>query len=70
MNQRKEESEMSSNNGLFDILNLSELRNLGCPFCWLFVSEVGILNAAERDLAIFLLHNRKDHAGRQVIRYI
>jgi len=32
-----------------------------CPFCELFGTEVGILNAPEEDLRILSFHMRRDH---------
>jgi len=46
---------------IFDALDFSGIRNGSCPFCKLFLTEVGVINAPERDLEIFSLHSRIDH---------
>jgi len=45
----------------FDFESAGILADTGCPFCRLFITEVGIMNGSEKDLAIFSLHMRKAH---------
>ena len=37
-------------------------RTSDCPLCQLFVTEVGILNAEEKDLRIISIHLGKNHS--------
>jgi hypothetical protein len=60
MNQNREEPDLYGNR-IFEFLNLPDFRNIDCPLCRLYISEIGILNAPERDLKIFSRHVALDH---------
>jgi len=52
---------MNSNEFLASEIHPDSLAIQSCPFCQLYNSEVGLLNAGERDLSIFSLHIKIDH---------
>ena len=56
LNQREKEASERLSVGSLGIMD-----DFGCPLCRLFTTEVGILNAPEKELAIFSLHLREAH---------
>jgi hypothetical protein len=55
------ERKMNEEEQIGQAIFANQLTFRGCPFCELFGTEIGILNAPDRDYRLFSIHLRKDH---------